>query len=216
MVKNCTQMDYSYISNIFFDNFHTSLTLRFIYCRYKSIISKQITPIEPLTFSWISWDIIRLLLLGTTHQYGQGLPFSGFSESYLYEFSDILWVGKSSSPKACIPTQTTHRRSANECTCLFCSSSKRKPRFYTCTCQGDNKNVGHGSRRDLKPGMTVLARTSSNLTDWSNPLTQCHSGSRQYTRYTSRQLGPLHYVLTTHKNVWNINIDQMKLFLLYL
>jgi hypothetical protein len=33
------------------------------------------------------------------------------------------------------------------------------------TCLGENKNLGYGSQWDLKPGMTVLAKTSSNLTD---------------------------------------------------
>jgi hypothetical protein len=33
------------------------------------------------------------------------------------------------------------------------------------TCSGQNKIIGHRSRRDLKPRMTVLARASRNLTD---------------------------------------------------
>jgi hypothetical protein len=44
-------------------------------------------------------------------------------------------------------------------------SLKKEPNFYTCACVWLNKNFGHGSRGDLKPGITLLARKSSNLTD---------------------------------------------------
>jgi hypothetical protein len=44
-------------------------------------------------------------------------------------------------------------------------SLKRRPYFLTCTCRGGNKNLGHGSRRESKIRITVLARPGSNLTD---------------------------------------------------
>jgi hypothetical protein len=37
--------------------------------------------------------------------------------------------------------------------------------FLNNTCVGENKNLDHRSRRDLKPGMAVLQRTSSKVAD---------------------------------------------------
>jgi hypothetical protein len=54
---------------------------------------------------------------------------------------------------------------------LWFPSSKRRPHFWTCTHLGENKNLGQGSRGDLKPGMTMLARARNSFTD------RLHSGS---------------------------------------
>jgi hypothetical protein len=44
---------------------------------------------------------------------------------------------------------------------IFPSEQKKK----ALTCLEENNNLGHRSRRDLKPRITVLAKISSNLTD---------------------------------------------------
>jgi hypothetical protein len=44
-------------------------------------------------------------------------------------------------------------------------SSKRRPHFETLTCLGANKNLGGWILRRLAPGMTMLVKASSNLTD---------------------------------------------------
>jgi hypothetical protein len=56
-------------------------------------------------------------------------------------------------------TQRLHRKTDT------LPSSKRRPHFETNTGLGENKNFDRGFRRDPKPGITVLARTSSDLTD---------------------------------------------------
>jgi hypothetical protein len=44
-----------------------------------------------------------------------------------------------------------------------------------CACLGENKNLGPGSRGYLKSEITVLARASSNLTDWPRVGNQLRS-----------------------------------------
>jgi hypothetical protein len=47
--------------------------------------------------------------------------------------------------------------------------SKRKPHFETRKCQGENKNLGHGSREDRSQEW-LLANSSSSLTDRPKPV----------------------------------------------
>jgi hypothetical protein len=64
-------------------------------------------------------------------------------------------------------------------------SSKRRPHFKTRKSL-ERKNHGHGSRRDPKPTMTVLARASSNLLDWTGKyaISSSHpSESRETVKY---------------------------------
>jgi hypothetical protein len=50
---------------------------------------------------------------------------------------------------------------------FICLSSKRRPHFQIDKRSHNKHKLGHGSRWDSKPRTIVLARTNSNLLDWT-------------------------------------------------
>jgi hypothetical protein len=63
-------------------------------------------------------------------------------------------------------------------------SLDRRPHFETHKRSWNEHKLDHGFRRVSKPRMTVLARTSSNLLDWTVDRQELHnSQSRQTVKY---------------------------------
>jgi hypothetical protein len=88
---------------------------------------------------------------------------------YMYENDGVSCVcvrpvGEGRSVSEC-PLETLPSRGGVTSSSQTLLSSKRRPHFKTLTCLGENKGLGHGSRRDSKPRITVLARATSNLTN---------------------------------------------------
>jgi hypothetical protein len=86
-----------------------------------------------------------------------------------------------------------------------------RPHLETLTCLTENKYLFYRSRRDLKPRMTVLARTSRNLTDRQIRV--------RYRDYTSlpRKLALIHLlpVLQRILNLGSSLTQQQRLFLVH-